>query len=63
MKLMGDAPRPADDVPASLIPAARWREFREWVAEGGYDESYFNRWDSKSRQLEEAFLEETAQSA
>lgn len=45
--------------PASLIPAARLPDFFAWALEGGYDESYHNRWDSKSLALQEAYLEET----
>lgn len=46
--------------PPSLIPANAWLDFLEWARDGGYDESYFNRWDSKSRALEQAYLDECA---
>ncbi|ATS86760.1 MULTISPECIES: HU family DNA-binding protein [Xanthomonas] len=46
-----------DSPPPSLIPEDQRADFLAWAREGGYDESYFNRWDSKSRQLEEDYLE------
>ena len=52
-------PGDASAVPPSLVPASRWQEFVEWAADGGYDESRHNRWDSKSQELERLFLEET----
>jgi hypothetical protein len=42
--------------PQTVIPVELRTEFLEWAKDGGYDESYFNRWDSKSRDLEETFL-------
>lgn len=42
----------------SIIPSDLQSDFEQWAADGGYDESYFNRWDSKSRALEEQFLAE-----
>lgn len=44
--------------PPPLIPAELWPEFCEWAKDGGYDESYFNRYDSKSIALQEDFLVE-----
>lgn len=46
--------------PPSLVPPEQWSAFLEWARDGGYDESYFNRWDSKSRALEQAYLDERA---
>lgn len=46
--------------PPSLIPPDLWSDFMEWASDGGYDESYFNRWDSKSRTLEQTYLDERA---
>lgn len=45
--------------PRSLIDPADYPDFVEWARDAGYDESWFNRWDSKSRALEEHYLEET----
>lgn len=45
----------------SVVPPELQKEFLEWAEDGGYDESYFNRWDSKSRVLEELFLSERAE--
>lgn len=45
-------------VPEPLVPASRWHEFVEWANDGGYDESWHNRWDSKSQELQRTFLEE-----
>ena len=45
----------------SIVPLDLQSEFLEWARDGGYDESYFNRWDSKSRALEELFLSERAE--
>lgn len=42
--------------PAPIVP--NWAAFCEWAKEGGYDESYFNRWDSKSLALQAQYLEE-----
>lgn len=42
-----------------LIPADRWAEYMEWATDGGYDESFHDRWHSKSRDLQRQFLEET----
>jgi hypothetical protein len=47
-------------VPAPLVSPDRWTEFVEWANDAGYDESYHNRWDSKSIELQRQFLEETA---
>ena len=49
--------------PPSLIPKGQWDDFMEWARDGGYDESYFNRWDSKSRELEKRYLEEMEEQA
>lgn len=45
-------------VPAPLVPPSLWSEFLEWARDGGYDESYHNRWDSKSIELQRLFMEE-----
>jgi hypothetical protein len=45
-------------VPKSLITSDLTDEFQSWARDGGYDESYFDRWDSKSLALEEEFLAE-----
>ncbi len=45
----------------SVVPPELQQEFLEWAQDGGYDQSYFNRWDSKSRALEETFLSERAE--
>jgi hypothetical protein len=55
---MADQNNPSNDLLKSVIPAHLYHEFLEWARDGGYDESYFNRWDSKSRVLEEEFLME-----
>lgn len=44
--------------PPSIIPAIQWNDFCEWARDGGYDQSYFNRFDSKSLALQELYLEE-----
>ncbi len=44
--------------PPPLIPAEQWAEFCEWARDGGYDQSWFNRWDSKSLQLQQMYLDE-----
>jgi len=41
-----------------LVDATAWSDFVSWAREGGYDESYFNRWDSKSQELQRQYLEE-----
>lgn len=51
----------ADRLPPSPVPATRREEFAEWARDGGYDESYFDRWDSRSLALEEAFMEQCPQ--
>lgn len=48
----------ASSLPPSLIPEDQKQDFLEWARDGGYDESYFDRYDSKSRELEQTFLEE-----
>ncbi|MDX9976302.1 MAG: hypothetical protein RBU21_25225 [FCB group bacterium] len=48
----------AGQLPPLLIPQERWKEFCEWARDSGYDESYFNRWDSKSVELQRQYLEE-----
>lgn len=50
----------ANLVPEPLVPASRWQDFIEWANDGGYDESYHNRWDSKSLELQRTFLDETS---
>lgn len=45
-------------LPENLITPEQWAEFCEWAEDGGYDQSYFNRWDSKSYALQKQFLEE-----
>jgi len=44
--------------PRTIVPPSRWQEFTEWANDGGYDESYHDRWDSKSVELQRQFLEE-----
>jgi hypothetical protein len=44
--------------PPSIVPADLWSDFVSWARDGGYDESYFDRWDSKSVALQVAFLAE-----
>lgn len=48
--------------PAPLIPSDQWADFCEWAREGGYDQPWFNRWDSKSVWLQEQYLEEQRES-
>ena len=48
----------AFELPASLIPPEAWPAFCAWARDGGYDQSHFNRHDSKSRALEAQYLEE-----
>jgi hypothetical protein len=57
---MADQGISSHDPLRSIIPPELATEFLEWARDGGYDESYFNRWDSKSRALEETFLLEMA---
>lgn len=45
-------------IPGQIIPQSEWSEYCEWARDGGYDQSYFNRFDSKSVALQEAYLEE-----
>lgn len=47
-------------LPPSLIPADQRQDFLQWADDGGYDQSYFNRWDAKSRELEQNYLDEMA---
>lgn len=49
-----DATRP----PEPLVPPEQWPDFCDWVRDGGYDESWLNRWDSRSLWLQEQYLEE-----
>lgn len=44
--------------PKQLIPPEDWLDFCEWARDGGYDQSYFNRWDSKSLALHQQYLDE-----
>jgi len=44
--------------PTPLVQAENWQKFVEWARDGGYDQSFFNRWDSKSQALQELYLEE-----
>jgi len=44
--------------PKQLIPPEDWLDFCEWARYGGYDQSYFNRWDSKSLALQQQYLDE-----
>jgi hypothetical protein len=48
-------------VPPPLVQPSRWNEFIEWARDGGYDESWFNRWDSKFHELQRVFLDETSE--
>lgn len=48
----------APNILKSVIPTELSSDFLEWAMDSGYDESYFNRWDSKCRALEETFLNE-----
>ncbi|NTF18040.1 hypothetical protein G6L37_06455 [Agrobacterium rubi] len=50
--------RDASQVPPPLVPASRYQDFVQWASECGYDESYFNRWDSKYQEIQSLFLEE-----
>lgn len=45
--------------PKTIVSPSRWQEFIDWANDGGYDESYHNRWDSKSVELQRQFIEET----
>lgn len=58
---MADGGYTVNDPLKSAVPPELQQEFLEWAKDGGYDQSYFNRWDSKSRALEEAFLSERAE--
>lgn len=59
-----DTPRNKDQIsdisqpPPSIIPENEWMDFCEWARGGGYDQSYFNRFDSKSPALQAQYLEE-----
>lgn len=46
--------------PPNIVPPDLWKDFMEWARDGGYDESYFDRWDSKSVALQVAFIAEMA---
>ena len=44
--------------PKNLVQSEDWADFCEWARDGGYDQSYFNRWDSKSIELQKQYLAE-----
>lgn len=44
--------------PPNLVRPEEWADFCEWARDGGYDQSYFNRWDSKSLELQKQYLAE-----
>lgn len=44
--------------PRPIVEASRWEDFLSWANDCGYDESYFNRFDSKSLEIQLTFLEE-----
>lgn len=46
----------------SLIIVPNWAEFVSWAKEGGYDESYFDINDEKCFTLQQAYLQEMAES-
>lgn len=48
----------ASTPPPPLIPAGQWQDFVQWANDGGYDQSYFDRWDSKSLSLQQTYLDE-----
>ena len=48
----------ASDLPKPLVGPDEWSDFVEWAHDGGYDESYFNRWDSKSYYLQVQYIDE-----
>ncbi len=48
----------AFELPVPLIPPEAWPAFCAWARDGGYDQSYFNHYDSKSQWLQEQYLEE-----
>lgn len=50
--------RDAGQLPPNLVAPEDWQDFCSWAQESGYDESWLNRWDSRSLALQEAFLEE-----
>lgn len=47
--------------PEPLVPKDQWADFCEWATDCGYDQSYFNRFDSKSLVLQQLYLEEMAE--
>lgn len=53
-----------DTVPVNGFPirppviVSDWNAFCEWGKDGGYDESYFNMYDSKCLALQEQYLQE-----
>lgn len=49
--------------PPPLIPTEKWADFCEWARDGGYDQSYFNRYDSKSLELQQEYLDEQREHA
>lgn len=56
-----DLPRRSTDIsqpPEPLVSNEDWSDFCEWARDGGYDQSYFNRWDSKSLALQQQYLGE-----
>jgi hypothetical protein len=48
----------ASTPPPPLIPEGQWQDFVQWANDGGYDQSYFDRWDSKSLALQQTYLDE-----
>lgn len=50
----------AGTLPKDLISAGDWPDFCDWARDAGYDESYFNRYDSKSYALQQQYLEEVS---
>lgn len=52
----------ASDLPKPLVGpddwSDLWADFVEWAYDDGYDESYFNRWDSKSYYPQVQYIDE-----
>jgi hypothetical protein len=53
-----DLPKDLSRPPPSIVSENEWSDFCEWARDGDYDQSYFNRFDSKCLALQQQYLEE-----
>jgi hypothetical protein len=51
-------PKDFSKPPPAIVSGNEWPDFCEWARDGGYDQSYFNRFDSKSLALQEQYRDE-----